>query len=84
MLFIAAIYDYMQPSLPLVEDWIRGIWLSFSTRKTCVSCIPITMFHSFSLRVQGPQIWNDIPLSLRNSLTVSSYKHKLRDYFQSL
>ena len=31
-----------------------------------------------------PQIWNDIPLSLRNSLTLSSYKHKLRDYFQSL
>ena len=23
---------------------------------------------TFSLRVQGPQIWNDIPLSLRNSL----------------
>ena len=40
--------------------------------------------YSFSLRVQGPQIWNDIPLSLRNSLTLSSYKHKLRDYFQSL
>ena len=40
--------------------------------------------YSFSLRVQGPQIWNDIPLSLRNSLTPSSYKHKLRDYFQSL
>ena len=39
---------------------------------------------TFSLRVQGPQIWNDIPLSLRNSLTPSSYKHKLRDYFQSL
>ena len=37
--------------------------------------------YSFSLRVQGPQIWNDIPLSLRNSLTLSSYKHKLRDYF---
>ena len=31
-----------------------------------------------------PQIWNDIPLSLRNSLTLSSYKHKQRDYFQSL
>ena len=40
--------------------------------------------YSFSLRVQGPQIWNDIPLSLRNSLTLSSYKYKLRDYFQSL
>ena len=40
--------------------------------------------YSFSLRVQGPQIWNDIPLSLRNSLTLSSYKHKLRNYFQSL
>jgi len=39
--------------------------------------------YSFSLRVQGTQIWNDIPLSLRNSLTLSSYKHKLRDYFQS-
>ena len=39
--------------------------------------------YSFSLRVQGPLIWNDIPLSLRNSLTLSSYKHKLRDYFQS-
>ena len=38
--------------------------------------------YSFSLRVQGPQIWNDIPLSLRNSLTLSSHKHKLRDYFQ--
>ena len=40
--------------------------------------------YSFSLQVQGPQIWNDVPLSLRNSLTLSSYKHKLRDYFQSL
>lgn len=40
--------------------------------------------YSFSLRVQGPQIWNAIPLSLRNSLTLSSYKHKLRHYFQSL
>ena len=40
--------------------------------------------YSFSLRVQGPQIWNDIPLSLRDSLNLSSYKHKLRDYFQSL
>ena len=39
---------------------------------------------TFSLRVQGPQIWNDILLSLRNSLTPTSYKHKLRDYFQSL
>ena len=36
------------------------------------------------LSLMGPQIWNDIPLSLRNSLTLSSYKHKLRDYFQSL
>ena len=40
--------------------------------------------YSFSLRVQGPQIWSDIPLSLRNSVTLSTYKHKLRDYFQSL
>ena len=40
--------------------------------------------YSFALWVQGSQIWNDIPLSLRNSLTLSSYKHKLRDYFQSL
>ena len=40
--------------------------------------------HSHDDWVQGPQIWNDIHLSLRNSLTVSSYKHKLRDYFQSL
>ena len=39
---------------------------------------------TFSLRLKGPQIWNDTPLSLRNSLTPSSYKHKLRDYFQSL
>ena len=40
--------------------------------------------YSFSLRVQGPQIWNDIPLSRRNSLILSSHKHKMRDYFQSL
>ena len=33
--------------------------------------------YSFSLRVHVPQFWNDIPLSLRNSLTLSSYKHKL-------
>ena len=39
--------------------------------------------YSFSLRVQGAQSWNNIPLSLRNSLTLSSYRHKLRDYFQS-
>ena len=43
----------------------------------------LTHKYSFSPREQGPQIWNDIPLSLRNSLTLSSYKHKLRDYFQS-
>ena len=40
--------------------------------------------YSFSLRVQRPQIWNGILLSLRNSLTLSSYKHKLRGHFQSL
>ena len=40
--------------------------------------------YPFSLQVPGPQIWNDIPPSLCNSLTLSSYKHKLRDYFQSL
>ena len=39
--------------------------------------------HKYSW-VRGPQIWNDIPLSRRNSLILSSYKHKMRDYFQSL
>ena len=39
---------------------------------------------SFSLRVQGPQNWNSIPLSLCHSLTLSSYKQKLRHYFLSI
>ena len=34
--------------------------------------------YSFSFRVLGPQMWNDIPLSLHISLPLSSYKHKLR------
>ena len=33
--------------------------------------------YSFSLRVQGPKIWNNLPLSLRNSLTTSNYRQKL-------
>ena len=40
--------------------------------------------YSFPLRVQGSPIWNDIPLSLCNSLNRSNYKRKIRDYFQSL
>ena len=37
--------------------------------------------YSFSLRVQGPKIWTNLPLSLRNSLTTSNYRQKRRDYF---
>jgi len=36
--------------------------------------------YSFSVRVQGPKIWNNLPLSLRNSLTISNCRQKLRDY----
>ena len=47
-------------------------------------CNNVLLIQESSFSVMGPQIWNDIPLSPSNSLTLSSYKHKLRDYFQSL
>ena len=37
--------------------------------------------YHFSVRSQAPTIWNNIPLSLRNSLTVSNYRRKLKMFF---
>lgn len=39
--------------------------------------------YSFTLRSQGPKIWNSIPLDLRNSLKNFNYKWLLRDYYLS-
>lgn len=39
--------------------------------------------YTFSLRSQGPLIWNAIPLLLRNSLNFSNRKRKLKEYFLS-
>ena len=46
----------------------------------------VTSFSMFTLMymillVQGPRICNDILLSVRNSLTISNYRQKLKNYF---
>ena len=40
--------------------------------------------YSYLICFQGPQIWNSIPLSLGTSLTLSSYKSELQDYYLCL
>ena len=46
----------------------------FSLHKTCHT-------YQFAITWQAPIIWNDIPLTLSNSLTVSNFKKKLRLQF---
>lgn len=43
----------------------------FNLHKTCPK-------YQFAITWQAPIIWNDIPLSVRNNLTVSNYKKNLR------
>jgi hypothetical protein len=38
---------------------------------------------SFSIRSQGPKIWNSIPYTIRNSLKSFNYKRILKDYYLS-
>ena len=40
--------------------------------------------NEFAISSQAPTIWNDIPLTIRNSLTISNFKKKLKSYFLSL
>ena len=40
--------------------------------------------YQFAICSQAPTIWNDIPLTLRNSLAISNFKKKLKLYFLSL
>ena len=37
--------------------------------------------YQFAITWQAPVIWNDIPLTVRNSLTLSNFKKKLRLHF---
>ena len=46
----------------------------FNPHKTCHK-------YQFAITWQAPIIWNDIPLTVRNNLTVSNFKKKLRLYF---
>ena len=40
--------------------------------------------YHFSVRYQAPSIWNSLPLSLRDSLTVSKYRCKLKYFFSTM
>ena len=46
----------------------------FNLHKTCHK-------YQFAITWQAPIIWNDIPLTVRNNLTVSNFKKNLRLYF---
>ena len=37
--------------------------------------------YHFAVRFQAPSIWNNLPLLLRNSLTISNYRRKLKYFF---
>ena len=37
--------------------------------------------YQFAITSQAPIIWNDIPLTVRNNLTVSNFKKKLKTVF---
>ena len=53
---------------------ITIIWLVyFNLQKTCLK-------YQFAITWLAPIIWNDIPLTVRNSLTVSKLKKSQRDY----
>ena len=46
----------------------------FNLHKTCHK-------YQFAISWQAPIIWNDIPLTVRNNLTVRNFKKNLRLYF---
>ena len=44
----------------------------------------MSLRYQFAISSQAPTIWNDIPLTVRDSLTTSNFKKKLRLHFLSL
>ena len=54
---------------------------------TCSHFNLLKMFlvrYQFAISSQAPIIWNEIPLSIRNSLTTTNFKKELKLYFLSL
>ena len=44
----------------------------------------MSLKYQFAISSQAPIIWNDIPLTVRKSLTTTNFKKKLKLYFLSL
>ena len=44
----------------------------------------MSLRYQFAISSQAPTIWNDIPLTVRDSLTTSNFKKKLKLHFLSL
>ena len=82
--FLASFSSTCRSSFPLLCHLYSCLTLIVINTSRTKRQLTYLFSYSFALRVQGPQIWNDIPLPLRNTLTISNYRQKLRDYFQSL
>ena len=46
--------------------------------------LKMSLRYQFAISCQAPIIWNDIPLTVRDSLTTSKFKKKLKLHFLSL
>ena len=40
--------------------------------------------HQFAIGYQAPNIWNDIPINVRSSLTTNNFKKSLKSYYLTL
>lgn len=55
----------------------------YSTR-SCFNLHKFSRRYQFAICSQAPTIWNDLPLTFHNSLTISNFKKKLKLYFLNL
>ena len=68
--FFSHVLNNIKEFLQLIGKLYQKVTLTLKGEKTCHK-------YQFAITWQAPIIWNDIPLSVRNNLTVSNYKKNL-------